>query len=926
MKIRITLSLFKSLFYAIIVLTFFFNINTKVVGQPRSEESLSRELECDTELRIEQIDYNNQTWQFKESLRGQITDELNFIPLAIHIVRTSYRQGGLTEEELEASINELNQKFSQVNFTFEVCHINYIDEDQFFFPDMWSTYESTSLEYQMARPNLVEGALNIFFKPNINPVRCGWASFPGFLDLEAPKDWIVVSNNCGLGILPHEVGHYFNLYHPHQGSWTLDGEDIIVAEELVSRDNGNCGQLMVGDELCDTAAEPYRNNSGLFQCVDESCVFDQACNELDGMGIGYDPDTNNIMSYTDKTCRDIFTDGQKERMQLSLMYDRNYLLENCGEIGNLSVCSESDRLALIELYNATSGSNWSNPWNLNASMEQWAGVTLNESGCVENLNLRARGLSGELPIEIGNLADLTYLNLSNNSITGHIPKEIGYLHNIAYLNLSRNNFTGAIPTSIQYIENLSTVLLNNNALTGDVPEEFLRTNVTTPRLYNNQLSGCYKPNLIQLCSMQNPVTLADAISRGNNFDFTFEEFCNSNSGMCTDGSRMTDSLSLIAIYNALNGPEWKDIDWPISGPMDHWYGVILNNLGRVTQLSIGYEAEIEGSIPQEIGNLAYLQFLQLSNNNIEAPFPSEIENLSNLTTLIIENFNLSGNSFPESICNLSNLVELNIRNSGLEGEIPSCIGNLSQLQKLTIRGNGFEGSLPPELAGLNNLNFVEVCQSTLGGCFDAAFISWCDWALEQPNCISFNENWNTANFDATFEDFCNLGLGTCDESCPTNLNDSGIINQGIYSVSNSVISTGIIGQNQNVVYDAGAFVELQPGFLSDSNDGVVFFAKIEGCTQQFRERKLVLPSFFKIYPNPFSQQSTLEFELSNDTEVSIFISDITGKKLSTLADNQQKNAGKHQVTFNANGIAPGIYYCTLIAGDKIETQKMVITK
>ena len=66
----------------------------------------------------------------------------------------------------------------------------------------------------------------------------------------------------------------------------------------------------------------------------------------------------------------------------------------------------------------------------------------------DSLYLPYSGLTGEIPPEIGNLTNLTYLNLRNNQLTGSIPPEIGNLTYLDYLRLSSNQLTGEIPESI----------------------------------------------------------------------------------------------------------------------------------------------------------------------------------------------------------------------------------------------------------------------------------------------------------------------------------------------------------------------------------------------------------------------------------------------------------------------------------------------
>lgn len=118
------------------------------------------------------------------------------------------------------------------------------------------------------------------------------------------------TNNCAIingsathkGKLAHEVGHCFYLYHTH-------GYGI---EELVN--GSNCE--IAGDKLCDTPAEPYRNDNGIRNYVYENCnyfgTFRDSNNQL------YNPDTYNIMSYTWWSCRQHFSTLQIQKMHQTL--------------------------------------------------------------------------------------------------------------------------------------------------------------------------------------------------------------------------------------------------------------------------------------------------------------------------------------------------------------------------------------------------------------------------------------------------------------------------------------------------------------------------------------------------------------------------------------------------------------------------------
>ena len=125
--------------------------------------------------------------------------------------------------------------------------------------------------------------------------------------------------------------------------------------------------------------------------------------------------------------------------------------------------------------------------------------------------------------------------------------------------------------------------------------------------------------------------------------------------------------------------------------------------------------EIGGTIPEEIGNLEKLEFLNLSENNLEGEIPPSIGRLSNLQQLILDwNTNLSG-SLPKEIGNLTNLMDLFISNTGISGEIPEEIGNLTQLRNMYLRGNQISGEIPESIGNLTNLSGLFLDDNYLSG-------------------------------------------------------------------------------------------------------------------------------------------------------------------------------------------------------------------
>ena len=108
-------------------------------------------------------------------------------------------------------------------------------------------------------------------------------------------------------------------------------------------------------------------------------------------------------------------------------------------------------------------------------------------------------LTGEIPSQIGNLVNLTYLALHNNQLTGEIPPEIGNLTNLEYLSLSFNQLSGSIPSIPSEIGNLTNLWylrLNNNQLTGGIPQEVCALIESNNLYFSGILDG---NNLINTC-------------------------------------------------------------------------------------------------------------------------------------------------------------------------------------------------------------------------------------------------------------------------------------------------------------------------------------------------------------------------------------------------------------------------------------------
>jgi hypothetical protein len=79
------------------------------------------------------------------------------------------------------------------------------------------------------------------------------------------------------------------------------------------------------------------------------------------------------------------------------------------------------------------------------------------------------------------------------------------------------------------------------------------------------------------------------------------------------------------------------------------------------------------------------------------------------------------------------------------------------------------------------------------------------------------------------------------------------------------------------------------------------------------------------YPNPFNPTTHIRFTLSAAQSVSLKVYDLAGRQVATIVDGMVP-AGSFNETFNAAGLASGIYFYRLITETEIVTRKMTLMK
>jgi len=214
------------------------------------------------------------------------------VPVKIHVLRTDEGAGGFTESTVNTIISDMNTYYANAFLEFFICDvINYIDNSELY---DFSTDEQDALTLT----NNVTNVINIYFANSVSTAEggglCGYAYFPGGPEV------ILMDNSCALNgsTMPHEMGHFFGLSHTHGN---VNG---TLTTELVN--GSNCDTD--GDFICDTPADPQLG----FGNVSSSCNY--VGNATDTNGDDFLPEPLNIMSYSRKACRTLFTPGQYARI------------------------------------------------------------------------------------------------------------------------------------------------------------------------------------------------------------------------------------------------------------------------------------------------------------------------------------------------------------------------------------------------------------------------------------------------------------------------------------------------------------------------------------------------------------------------------------------------------------------------------------
>lgn len=130
------------------------------------------------------------------------------------------------------------------------------------------------------------------------------------------------------------------------------------------------------------------------------------------------------------------------------------------------------------------------------------------------------------------------------------------------------------------------------------------------------------------------------------------------------------------------------------------------------------------------------------------------------------------------------------------------------------------------------------------------------------------------------------------------------------------------------------------GYLSSSTYAAPFYfdaaclgARVTS-TNKTVEKEVIMEGLHKVdptqklavFPNPIRSNSVARFSLDTDSEVSLAVYDLSGRKVKTLINGEQRKAGETRVELNNQGLKSGMYVLMLKTGEMQQSIKIKVMK
>ena len=602
-----------------------------------------------------------------------------------------------------------------------------------------------------------------------------------------------------------------------------------------------------------------------------------------------------------------------------------------------------DSLRLVNLYNSTGGQNWINNinWLSSLPVSEWHGITVQDTS-VSAIELSRNNLSGKLPDDIGQFANLEILNLSDNDISGGLPDSMINLVTLKILNLSHNYFNGNLINIYGSTHSLVALDISNNNFNGNIPKNLGKM----IKLEVLNLSGNNFQNKIpiEVFRLQNLVELN---LRNNSLTGSIPR----QIGNCTN-------LQILDLsHNELTGKVPKEIGKLIN--LSQRLALDHNNLNELIPKEISLLSKLQhiwlnnnqfsGILPFEIGKMKSLKSIFIYHNNFVGPIPLTVGNLRELEIFYGQN-NSFGSKVPQEFWFLPKLKMLRLENNQLSGIIPGDLRILKSIQSINLSNNRFDSIsdsivFPNSLLSFNISNNNLFCDNILNET-DSNSILFDDRAnkiigLNQQNCAEYSKPIFTIEKDNL--DFEYVMTDSTAEQQFWIVNNDSVTNSLFlhhFDNNNFYLSDTLVNITPNdTVYVSIAYspIDVDNHFdvliIDDIiNNNSQFISIIgEGVKSLIPERDNSIPWKFKLHPISIETESdtiNILYDVPEKSTVNITIFNLGGRPIKTVTD-EIVDIGFHSYEWDGSDNAGkplegGEYLCVMQAGMFIQIQQILL--
>jgi len=119
----------------------------------------------------------------------------------------------------------------------------------------------------------------------------------------------------------------------------------------------------------------------------------------------------------------------------------------------------------------------------------------------------------------------------------------------------------------------------------------------------------------------------------------------------------------------------------------------------------------------------------------------------------------------------------------------------------------------------------------------------------------------------------------------------------------------------------------EPGDDNDYGAGIidVYEAYVREKITHTREPRPLSFRLYQNYPNPFNPETSITFTLQRASYVRLSVYDLLGRDVTTLVSDN-RSPGEFEAVWDASTVPSGVYFYRLIAGEQVQTRRMMFLK